>query len=161
MWLLMSLAAKFPRLSAFYAKNIRAAEIHRQFFTVYGQNMSEGILRAWRKMFKDWRPNKCSRWRVKWTAGHLLWVMVFFKILPKNLWKTELHNFRTLVRISTNFTYCCLRDYRNCARMSHVLCNMSSENAHGCAQNAENGFGFDFSQRYHKDGDEFLNTLYE
>jgi hypothetical protein len=37
---------------------------------------------------------------------------------------------------------------------------MGSENAHGCAQNAENGFGFDFFlERYHKDGDEFLNHI--
>jgi hypothetical protein len=37
---------------------------------------------------------------------------------------------------------------------------MGSENAHGCAQNAENGFGFDFSfERYHKHGDEFLNHI--
>jgi hypothetical protein len=34
-----------------------------------------------------------------------------------------------------------------------------SENAHGCAQNAENGFRFDFLKRYDKDGDEFLNHI--
>jgi hypothetical protein len=33
---------------------------------------------------------------------------------------------------------------------------MGSENAHGCAQHAENGFGFDFLDRYHKIGDEIL-----
>jgi hypothetical protein len=36
---------------------------------------------------------------------------------------------------------------------------MGSETAHGCAQNAENGFGFDFFEQYHKDGDEFLNAI--
>jgi hypothetical protein len=38
---------------------------------------------------------------------------------------------------------------------------MGSENAHGCAQNAENGFGLCrlFLERYHKDGDEFLNHV--
>jgi hypothetical protein len=36
---------------------------------------------------------------------------------------------------------------------------MCFENAHGCTQNAGNGFGFDFLQRYHKDGDEFLNHI--
>jgi hypothetical protein len=35
---------------------------------------------------------------------------------------------------------------------------MGSENAHGCALNTENGFGFDL-QIYHKDGDEFLNHM--
>jgi hypothetical protein len=36
---------------------------------------------------------------------------------------------------------------------------MGSENAHGWAQNAENGFGFDFLERHHRDGDEFLNHI--
>jgi hypothetical protein len=36
---------------------------------------------------------------------------------------------------------------------------MGSESAHGCAQNAENRFGVDFFDRYHKDGDEFLNHI--
>jgi hypothetical protein len=36
---------------------------------------------------------------------------------------------------------------------------MGSENGHRCALNAENGFDFDFLQRYHKDGDEFLNCI--
>jgi hypothetical protein len=38
---------------------------------------------------------------------------------------------------------------------------MVSENAHGCAQNAENGFSFDFLEQHHKDGNEFAITLYE
>jgi hypothetical protein len=37
---------------------------------------------------------------------------------------------------------------------------MGSEKADGRAQNAENGLGFDFFlERYHKDGDEFLNHI--
>jgi hypothetical protein len=36
---------------------------------------------------------------------------------------------------------------------------MGSEEAHGYAQNAENGFNFDFLELYHKDGDEFLNCI--
>jgi hypothetical protein len=38
---------------------------------------------------------------------------------------------------------------------------MGSENAHGCSQNAENGFSFDFfwGGGYHKYGDEFLNHI--
>jgi hypothetical protein len=36
---------------------------------------------------------------------------------------------------------------------------MGSENAHRCAQNAENGFGFDFLEQYHKDGDEFISHI--
>jgi hypothetical protein len=36
---------------------------------------------------------------------------------------------------------------------------MGSENAQGCAQNKESGFGFDFLEQYHKDGDEFLKHI--
>jgi hypothetical protein len=36
---------------------------------------------------------------------------------------------------------------------------MFSENAHGCVQSGENGFGFDSLERYLKDGDEFLNHI--
>jgi hypothetical protein len=36
---------------------------------------------------------------------------------------------------------------------------MGSENAHGCTQNAKNGFGFDFLERYHKDGHKFLSHI--
>jgi hypothetical protein len=36
---------------------------------------------------------------------------------------------------------------------------MDSKNAHRCTQNTENGFGFDFLERYHKDGDEFHNHM--
>jgi hypothetical protein len=36
---------------------------------------------------------------------------------------------------------------------------MGSENTHGCAENSENGFGFDFLELYHKDGDEFFNHI--
>jgi hypothetical protein len=34
---------------------------------------------------------------------------------------------------------------------------MGSENTHGWEKNAENGFGFDVLERYHKGGDEFPN----
>jgi hypothetical protein len=43
--------------------------------------------------------------------------------------------------------------------LSQVLCKTGSENAQGCAQNAENGFGFDFFERYRKEGDEFLSHV--
>jgi hypothetical protein len=36
---------------------------------------------------------------------------------------------------------------------------IGSENANGCTQNAENGFGFDFFERCHEDGDEFLSHI--
>jgi hypothetical protein len=37
---------------------------------------------------------------------------------------------------------------------------MDSENAHLCAQDPENAFGFDlFLEQYHKDGYEFLSDI--
>jgi hypothetical protein len=36
---------------------------------------------------------------------------------------------------------------------------MDSENAQGCAQNAESIFGSDILEPYHKDGYEFLNNI--
>jgi hypothetical protein len=52
-----------------------------------------------------------------------------------------------------------LPDNHSLAKLSPVLAKMGLENAHVCAQNAENGFGFDFLERYYKDGDEFLNHI--
>jgi hypothetical protein len=36
---------------------------------------------------------------------------------------------------------------------------MGAENAHGCPQNTENGFGFDFLEQYHNDGNGFLSHI--
>jgi hypothetical protein len=36
---------------------------------------------------------------------------------------------------------------------------MGSKNIHKCSQNAENGFGFDFLEQYHKGGNEFLSHI--
>jgi hypothetical protein len=41
-----------------HAKNVNAAEIHRELCAVYGQNvMSEGTVRQCRRMFSDGRTN--------------------------------------------------------------------------------------------------------
>jgi hypothetical protein len=34
-----------------------------------------------------------------------------------------------------------------------------AKNAEGCAQKAENGCGFDYLERYHIEGDEFLSHI--
>jgi transposase len=42
----------------FRAKNMSAAEIHRELCAVYGQNLkNEGTVRQWCRMFKDGRTN--------------------------------------------------------------------------------------------------------
>jgi hypothetical protein len=39
------------------------------------------------------------------------------------------------------------------------LHKIGSENACGCTQNAENGFGFDFLDQNHKDSNKFLSHI--
>jgi hypothetical protein len=42
----------------------------------------------------------------------------------------------------------------------HKVCaRWVPKNAHGCTQNAANGFGLNFYEGYHKDGNEFLNHI--
>jgi hypothetical protein len=61
-----------------------------------------------------------------------------------------------------NFTHCSLFSTR-LSQLGQAITRFAQdgfENAHGCAQKAENVFGFDFFlERYHKDGDEFLNNI--
>jgi hypothetical protein len=104
-----------------HTNNMSAAEIHGKLCMVYGQNvMSEGTVRQWCKMFKDGRANKCSWWRSKWSAICSEWQSCS-KCWPKNLWKTALHNFRTLLWISTNFTHSPPWDYHRLDY--HKLCS--------------------------------------
>jgi hypothetical protein len=123
--------------------------LHCELCVVYGQNVTtEGNARQWDRMFKDGRASKCPRWSAMWSAGYLWSVTSCSKRWPKrNFWKTALHNFRTFVWISTNFAHSSLRDYHSSARLSQASRKMGSENAHGCAQTAENDFGFDFLER--------------
>jgi hypothetical protein len=52
-----------------HAKNISAEEIHRELCGVYGQNvMSEGTVRQWCRMFKDWQKKFTMKSEV---VGHL------------------------------------------------------------------------------------------
>ena len=39
------------------AKGVKAVEIHRNICEVYGQNMSDGMVRKWVRSFKDGRKN--------------------------------------------------------------------------------------------------------
>jgi hypothetical protein len=43
--------------------------------------------------------------------------------------------------------------------LPQVLRKVGSENAHGCAQNAENDFGFDLHRAIPQDGGEFLDHI--
>jgi hypothetical protein len=94
-------------------------------------------------MFKNGRTNVHDEKRSSWPTICSEW-WPCSKCLPENLCNTALHNFRTFMWwISTNFTHSSLWGYHNQFRLSQVLHNMGSENAHGCTQIAVNGFGFD------------------
>jgi hypothetical protein len=101
--------------------------------------------------FNEWRNCKaeCSGWRAKWSAGHLVQSVVN----PKYLWKTALHSLRTF-RVNLHKVHTL-----SPSRLSQVLHKRGSENAHVCARNVENVFGFDVLARYHKDGDEFRSPV--
>jgi hypothetical protein len=52
-------SCKIPAVIRFLpAKNMSAAEIHREICAVYGRNeMSDGTVRQWCRMFKDGRTD--------------------------------------------------------------------------------------------------------
>jgi hypothetical protein len=51
-----------PVIRFLYAKNMSAAEIHRELCAVYGQNIvREGNIRQGCRWFKNGRANKCSQ----------------------------------------------------------------------------------------------------
>jgi hypothetical protein len=47
--------------------------------------------------------------------------------------------------------------YHELARLSPVLREMGSENAHGCAQTQRMASALTFLEPYHKDGNEYLS----
>jgi hypothetical protein len=96
-----------------------AAEIYRELYAaVYGRNaMNEATVRQWWRMFKDGQTNVHDQER---SGQPSVVTDDLVQIVDKNLWKTALHNFRTLVWIITKFTYCSLRDYHRYARLSQV-----------------------------------------
>jgi hypothetical protein len=103
--------------------------------------MSEGTVRQWCTMFQDGWTNVCYEARMKWLAIRSEWLSCS-KCWPEN-WKMALHNFRTSVWTSTNFTHCSFQeDYHSHAGLSQVLHKMGSRNAHRCTQNAVNGCSF-------------------
>jgi hypothetical protein len=74
-------------------------------------------------------------------------VMVFNKTITNKLWNKAISTFRSFLWISTNVTHSSLRQYHEA-----MLPQVGSRNAHGCVQNAEDGFGLDFLE-HHKDCD--------
>jgi hypothetical protein len=146
-----------PVIHFLHSKNMSVAELHHELCTVvYGKDvMSEGTVRQWCGMFKDGQANKCSRWRAKWSTICCEWWSY------SKRWATsvkdsssQFQNFRVNFHKSPNCMHSSLRDYYSYPKLSsHVLRKMGSENAHECAERAENVFGVDFLDRYNKDGD--------
>jgi hypothetical protein len=129
-----------------------AVEIHRELCrAVYCQNViTGGTVRKWRRMFKDGRINVHDEERSGGTSEMSDDLVQSVDQIICERWRF------TISELSCEFPQP-PRDYHSQARLSQVLHRMGSENAHGCAQNEENDFGFDFLKRYHKDGYEFRN----
>jgi hypothetical protein len=69
--------------------------------------------------------------------------MILFKVLTKKLEKDGDSQFQNF-RVNFHKFHAVFPTRLSQARPSQVLRKMFSENAHGCAQNPENGYGFDF-----------------
>jgi hypothetical protein len=119
----------------FHANSINAAEIHCELWAaVYGQNVTSEKNRQWCRMLKNWQQMFTMKSEV---VGRPFVVSAdLVQVLIKKFVKKALHNFITLIWISTNFVHCPLRDYHSYAILSQVLRRLVSENVHGYAQNA-------------------------
>jgi hypothetical protein len=93
-----------------------------------------------------------------WSVGHLELVMILLKVLTKKFVKDSVSKSQNF-HVNFHKFHALLSTRLSQARLSQVLHKMGSENALVCPQNADNGFGFDFLERCHKDGDEFLNHI--
>jgi hypothetical protein len=135
-----------------------AVEIYRdELCVVYDQNVrSEGTVRHWCRMFKDGWTNVHDK---EWSG----WLSVVSDNLVQSVdqkyVKDVASQFQNFHVNFYKFYACSLQDYHIYARLSQVLRKMVSRIVHGCAQNAKNGFGFDFLEWYHKDGDAFLSHI--
>jgi hypothetical protein len=77
-----------------------AAEIHRELWAVYGQNvMSGGTVRQWRRMFQDEPTDVHDE---KWSDRSSEVSDGLVQNVYQQNWNTTLHNFRTFVWIFTN-----------------------------------------------------------
>jgi hypothetical protein len=116
-------------------------EIHCELYVVYGQNvMCEGTVRQWCRMFKDGRKNVQDGELSGWPS--------VVSDDPVQSVDQKIHE-RQCFTISEPLCEfpkisCTLRDHHSLTTLSQVLHKMGSKNAHGCAQNAENGFSFHF-----------------
>jgi hypothetical protein len=105
-----------------HTTNMGALEIHQQLCADYGQNvMTEGTVRQCCRMFKDGRisihaEEQSGRPYSEWWSYSKCW--------PKKLWKTEFHDFRTFMWISTNFMHC--------SQLGYVITSLAQNGFHKC-----------------------------
>jgi hypothetical protein len=85
-------------------------------------------------------------------------VLILLRELAKKFVKDGASQFQNFLVNFHKFHPLFSTEYHSSASLSQVLRKMVSD-AHWCAQNAENCFGFDFLDRYYKDGYEFLNHI--
>jgi hypothetical protein len=89
-----------------------------------------------------WKPEGK---RPLWCRWDVMGVMILLKVLTTKFVKCGTSQFPNF---HVNF-----HKFHALSRLSQVLCKTGFENVHGCAQNTEYGFGFDFfttkPQRWH------------
>jgi hypothetical protein len=108
-----------------HANNMSATEIHRELLPVRGQNvMIEGNVREWCRLFRDWRENRCSPRRTKFSAGHQQRVMILFKFLAiifvkevaSRLWNFSVNFYKFSHTLYYEIITVSLGCYKFCAR---------------------------------------------
>jgi hypothetical protein len=107
-------------------------------------------------MFKDGQRNVHDEEQSGWPSAVS---EILFKALTKRFVKDTLHNFRTDVRISTILCTAVYEIITVNLGFDKFLYKMASKNAYRCTQTTENGFRFDFLERYHKYGNKFLSHV--
>jgi hypothetical protein len=137
------------------AKYRSAAEIHCELWAVYGQNvMSEGTVRQWCRMYKDWRANKWSRQTAKWSAICSVWLSSS-KCWPKFV-KDRTSQFLNFHVNFHKFTHSSLWDYHRLGYHKFSV-RWVLKMLMGVHKTQRMASASTFLVQYHKDGCEFLN----
>jgi hypothetical protein len=150
-WVMMCLAIDNPTsceicalMFFLHTLNMRAVEIHRELcVVVYGQNVvNEGTSRQWCRIFRDGQVNKCSRWRMKWSAICSEWWAC------SKCWQKICERWCfTITELSCEFpqiSHIVLYKIITVRLGSHKFCTRWVRRMLTDAHKTENGFGFDF-----------------
>jgi transposase len=141
-----------------HAKSISAAEIHREFCTVYSQNiMSEGTVRQWCRIFTDVRTNVHDEERSgRPTVVSDDLVQSVDQIICERRRFTISELSSEILQISHIVLYELITVGLGC----HKFCAIwVAKMLTGAYKTQRMAWTLTFLERYHKDGDESLNHI--